>query len=261
MKQIIFPFPAKGHGRKLPFFLATEEWAAHTLPSDCGWIFTWVVEPTVICGRNQNIALEVDLDYCRANGIDVVRRRSGGGCVYADGGNIMISHLCRLAGRTYEEAFGEYTKLVVRQLRSMGFGAEASGRNDVTVGGRKISGGAFYRVGDCAISHSTMLYDTDPVNMSHAITPSRAKLASNGVASVASRITTAHDIRPDMSFDEFYRGLVHDLAAESYMLTDSDIRTIEEIEQTYRRPSWLRVGEYPSMPSDDSMFGHLAHTL
>ena len=242
MKQLLFPFAVRGHGRRLSFFLAAEEWAAMAMPGD-EWFFSWVVEPTVICGRNQDIAREVDLVYCREHGIDVVRRRSGGGCVYADGGNIMTSYVCSVGPRTYEEIFREYTERIVGQLRNMGFDATAGGRNDVFVGGRKISGGAFYRLGDKAISHSTMLYDTDPANMSRAITPDRAKLSAKGVSSVASRITTAREQNPAMSFDDFHSGLLSGLCDNSYIVTDSQLQEIEEIERRYREASWLRIDE------------------
>lgn len=253
MKQLLFPFAVRGHGRRLSFFLAAEEWVAMAMPGD-EWFFSWVVEPTVICGRNQDIAREVDLGYCREHGIDVVRRRSGGGCVYADGGNIMTSYVCSVGPRTYEEIFREYTERIATQLRNMGFDATAGGRNDVFVAGRKISGGAFYRLGDKAISHSTMLYDTDPANMSRAITPARAKLSAKGVSSVASRIITAREQNPTMSFDDFHFGLLNGLCDGSYTVTDSRLHEIEEIERRYHEASWLQIDE-----GSDGLTGKTRH--
>ena len=90
MKHLSLPDAALW--RRLPFYLAAEEWAARVLPPD-DYFFAWRVAPTVICGRNQDMAAEVDLDYCRTHGIDVVRRRSGGGCVYADRNNWMFSYI------------------------------------------------------------------------------------------------------------------------------------------------------------------------
>ncbi|MDE5839156.1 MAG: lipoyltransferase, partial [Paramuribaculum sp.] len=77
--------------RPLPFYLAMEEWLARNFNED--FFFTWQVDPTVICGRNQIVDLEVDIDFCRKNSINICRRKSGGGCVFADRKNIMFSYI------------------------------------------------------------------------------------------------------------------------------------------------------------------------
>ena len=77
MKRIVLP---QHIGYRLPFYLATEEWVAYNLPAD-DYFFLWRVHPTVICGRNQDIPKEVNLQYCAGHGIEVIRRKSGGGCV------------------------------------------------------------------------------------------------------------------------------------------------------------------------------------
>ncbi len=243
MNHLIFPFDDIHHDRRLTFFLAAEEWVARALPDD-DYIFTWVVSPTVICGRHQDIALEVDVDYCRTHDIDIVRRRSGGGCVYADRHNIMISYVCSMGKRSVADVFSTYSRLVADRLCAMGFDANASGRNDVVIGGRKISGGAFYRIGDKAIAHSTMLFDTDFENMMQAITPARAKLASKGVTSVSSHIVTAHELKPDMNFDFFRRNLVAGLETSRTMVTPENIAEIENIERCYRDPAWMRITSF-----------------
>ncbi|MDE6131459.1 MAG: lipoyltransferase, partial [Muribaculaceae bacterium] len=86
MKHVVIP-ETPGQPRLLPFYLAAEEWVARELPRD-EYFFTWIVDPTVIFGRNQLIDAEVDLEYCRRHGIRTFRRRSGGGCVFADRNNI-----------------------------------------------------------------------------------------------------------------------------------------------------------------------------
>lgn len=87
MKYIVLP---DSKCRKLPFYLAMEEYVANTMPYDS--FFMWQVKPTVIFGRNQVMENEVNLSYCREHGIEVYRRKSGGGCVYADMDNIS-SHI------------------------------------------------------------------------------------------------------------------------------------------------------------------------
>ena len=87
MKYISLP---DQHTRRLSFYLAMEEYVArHLSEPDC--FFMWQVEPSVIFGRNQVMENEVNIDYCRANGIHIYRRKSGGGCVYADMDNVMLS--------------------------------------------------------------------------------------------------------------------------------------------------------------------------
>ena len=87
MKFITLPFTDT---RRLSFYLAMEEFVARRLDESDAF-FMWQVEPTVIFGRNQVVENEVNLDYCREHGIHVVRRKSGGGCVYADMDNVMLS--------------------------------------------------------------------------------------------------------------------------------------------------------------------------
>lgn len=226
--------------RSLTFFLAMEEWVARNLPAG-KYFFTWVVNPTVIIGHNQDINAEVNLEYCRANGIDVVRRRSGGGCVYADRDNIMMSYVS--PETDVVKNFAAYTSLVADQLQKIGIDATPSGRNDITVGDRKISGSAYYLMKDRSIVHSTMLYDTNIEHMLKAITPSRSKLESHQVKSVDARITMASRIVPEMSFEKFREALTSGLETTRYEVTPSDISEIQEIEKFYLRPRWLMEGK------------------
>ena len=225
--------------RRLPFFLAMEEWVACNLPPN-EYFFTWQVRPTVIIGRNQDLQTEVDMDYCQAHGIEVVRRRSGGGCVYADLDNIMISYVC--PETDVEKTFVRYIETLSNQLRKSGIEAEPSGRNDITVHGRKISGNAFYLLPDRSIVHGTMLFDTDLAHMSAAITPSKAKLDSHGVKSVESRITTISKLRPDLSLNEFHNDLIHGLETGRHYLSNEEVEEIEKIEQKYYKTDWIEHG-------------------
>lgn len=233
MKLVSLPVSA---ARRLPFFLAMEEWVADNLPPDV-YVFSWVVGPTVICGRNQDIPKEVNLPFCHDQGIDVVRRRSGGGCVFANRDNIMVSMI--MPETNVERAFSFFTATVASQLRKIGIPARVSGRNDITVYGRKISGSAFLRLPGRSIAHATMLYDTDPAMMLGAITPSRAKLESKHVVSVESRIITARELMPNLSFKDFRTALLDGLIDGEYLLSEAEVAEIERLEQEYYRPEWL----------------------
>lgn len=227
--------------RPLPFYLAMEEVVARRYVDTCGdLIFTWQVEPTVICGRHQDVAAEVDLDYCRRRGIDVVRRRSGGGAVFANLSNVMISYMCR-DDDTVEAVFGRYTRRIAALLRGLGIAAEAGSRNDVTIDGMKVSGGAFYRVPGAYIAHSTMLIDTDRSEMARALTPSRAKLESKGVKSVASRVTTLREHLPEIT-PGLFRECVAQNCDSSLTATASDIAAAESLARDYRSKRWFEGG-------------------
>lgn len=236
MKHVILPKSAASARRRLPFYLAMEEWVAGALPEG-EYFFTWRVAPTVIYGHCQDVAAEVDMAYCRSHGIEFYRRKSGGGCVYADMDNIMLSYIC--PGADVEPTFARYTAMVAGALRGMGLDAVPSGRNDVEIGGRKVSGGAFYRMADRSIAHSTMLFDTDMEHMLRAITPSKAKLESHKVKSVEARITTISPMLPGMTIEEFNRRLIASVTDSEIVLSEAQVAEIENLEQFYYRPEWL----------------------
>lgn len=241
MIHLALPF---AEPRRLPFYLAMEEWAARTLPAG-EYFFSWRVRPTVICGRNQEMDKEVDLGYCRSHGIDVVRRKSGGGCVYADMDNFMFSYVC--PGDEITTTFARYTMLIANQLRAMGFDASATGRNDILIGRRKVAGNAFYHLPGRCISHGTMLYDLDSETMGKAITPSRAKLESKSVKSVQSRVTCLKAEGIQLTPEEFEKSMIEALCDREIHLTKDDLAAIEEIEKGYYLPEFLyRKGETAS---------------
>lgn len=240
MRHIIIPPAEAGENRRLPFYLAAEEWVARRLPAG-DYFFSWRVAPTVICGRNQEIDKEVDLDYCRRHAIDVVRRRSGGGAVFADMQNFMFSYITD--GDDVTGEFARYTSMIADSLRRLGIDATATGRNDITVGGRKVAGNAFYHIPGRCIAHGTMLYDFDPTHIAGALTPSKAKLESKGVKSVPMRVTgLAHEgigLGPE-AFERFIIDNITD--GDPYRLTPDDLLEVREIERGYYAPSFMRIG-------------------
>ena len=215
--------------RRLSFYLALEEYVARRLaPAD--YFFMWQVEPSVIFGRNQLIENEVNLDFCRSHHIQMFRRKSGGGCVYADMKNVMFSYIT--ADDQVGFTFNRYMSMVVLMLQRLGIDASGTGRNDVMIGNKKVSGTAFYKIPGRSIVHGTMLYDTDMINMVGAITPSNAKLLSKGIASVRQRIALLKDYTT-LSLDEFMNHVRRTLCDEEITLTADDVRSVEEIEKEY----------------------------
>ena len=242
MKHVVLPSAdqLKTNRLDLPFYLAMEEWVARNLNPSSDYFFMWQVEKTVIFGRNQLIDKEVDLDYCRQNDIATYRRKSGGGCVYADSNNLMLSYITSTKDDV-ATTFHRYTASVADLLRSFGLNAEASSRNDVTIDGRKVSGNAFYRIPGRSIAHGTMLFDSDFVHILHAITPSRSKLESKGVKSVESRVTTLHHYLPELTIDEFRKRAAQKMCDEGEVcLSAADVVEIEALAREYRDPAWIR---------------------
>ena len=227
MKLVLLP---THEDRILPFYLALEEWVARNLPPD-EYFFAWQVKPSVICGRHQQMHLEVDMDFCAQQGIKVWRRKSGGGCVYSDAHNIMFSYITPHTG--VNGTFRRYTDMICDMLCAIGFGANPSGRNDVEINGMKVAGNAFYSLPGRSIVHGTMLYDADFPTMSRALTPSRAKLSAKGVKSVPARITTLKAQGIELSCDEFIGYALGYLCNEEYTLRQADIADVEKIMQTY----------------------------
>ncbi len=230
MKYLQLPYDEV---RRLTFYLAMEEYAAQLLKDNKSideLFFTWRVRPTVIFGRNQLIDSEVNVAYCKAHGIEYYRRKSGGGCVYADMDNLMFSYITRSDDVT--TTFAHYTHAIVAMLKGLGLDASDNSRNDIMVEGKKVSGNAFYHLPGISIVHGTMLYDTNMDNMVQAITPSAAKLDSKGVKSVKSHITTLNRYLT-MSIEEFQQHAFRTLCDGEITLSDSNIAAIERIEAGY----------------------------
>jgi lipoic acid synthetase/lipoate-protein ligase A len=128
--------------------------------------------------------------------------------------------------------FNRYMSMVVLMLQRMGIDASGTGRNDVMIGEKKVSGTAFYKIPGRSIVHGTMLYDTNMINMVGAISPSSAKLLSKGIASVRQRVALLKDYTT-LTIDEFKDYVRKSLCDEEIMLTADDVRNVEELEQEY----------------------------
>lgn len=221
---------------RLSFYLAMEEYAARQLRLEDDVFFLWQVEPTVIFGRHQVIENEVNLAYCKEHGIQFYRRKSGGGCVYADMSNVMMSYVTRSDEVT--TTFTRYMEMVTQMLRELGLPATSTQHNDVLVDGRKVSGNAFYHIPGYSIVHGTMLFDTDMEHMLNAITPPQTKLDKHGVESVRQRITLLRD-HTDLTIEAFKTFAIQRLCDKELLLTAEDVRNIGIIEQEYLDPEFI----------------------
>lgn len=227
--------PASAKGKRAAFYLAAEEYIAKHLPEDT-YLFTWKVSNTVVMGRHQDANAEIDIDFCRANGIDIIRRKSGGGCIFADDNNIMIS-LVTGAGAV-EPLFKVYANKLAGALQEIGVDAEVSGRNDILLDGKKISGNAFYHLAQRNIVHGTLLYSTQSDLMSGALCPNPEKMKSHGVKSVKSRVALLKDILT-IDIDQLEAHLLETMTDRTIRLTEEDIQYIKSIEADYYDPEYL----------------------
>ena len=221
---------------RLSFYLAMEEYLAREKNTGDDLFFAWQVEPTVIFGRNQVIENEVNLDYCRQHGIEFYRRKSGGGCVYADRSNVMLSYITR--SDEVITTFTHYMQMLTQMLTRLGLPATSTENNDVLIGGRKVSGNAFYHIPGHSIVHGTMLFDTDMQHMLSAITPPQVKLDKHGVQSVRQRITLLRE-HTDLTIEQFHTYIRESLCDQSIQLTRIDEEAITNIEKEYLNPTFI----------------------
>jgi lipoic acid synthetase/lipoate-protein ligase A len=226
MKNILLP---DNKERSLAFYLAMEEFVAEWSEGEA--FFVWRVLPTVIIGRNQDLEAEVNLDYCLGHGVRVVRRKSGGGCVYSDKGNIMVSFVSRRG--EVSAVFDRYLSALTACLCSLGLDAEKSGRNDILVDGRKVSGNAFHQLPDRSIVHGTLLYDTDLDALEEAIRPPVEKLERHGVASVRQRVRNLKEYVSPVTIEALEKHLVEYFCDGEVSLTAEDVEKIEAMASEY----------------------------
>ena len=235
MKYISLP---TSEVRRLSFYLAMEEFVArHIDEPDC--FFMWQVEPSVIFGRNQVLEDEVNVAYCREHGIKLYRRKSGGGCVYADMDNLMLSYVTSEDHVNF--AFNRFINMVLLVLRKLDIAATGTAHNDVMIGDRKVCGTACYHLEGRSIVHSTMLYDTNMEHMLNAITPGPEKLAQKGIQSVRQRITLLKDYTTLECVDDLKSMVRSTLCDGERLLTADEVAAIETIEATYLKEEFLHL--------------------
>lgn len=188
-----------------PYFnLAFDEYCLENIPSEEPYFFLWRNRPAVIIGLNQNAYSEVNLDYLNSHGITLARRVTGGGAVYHDLQNMNYT----IIGRTPSP------QPMVDALRSLGVPAELTGRNDIFVEGRKVSGYARRVSHDQEIIHGTLMYDVDLDTLTHVLDTPGSKMQAKGIASVKSRVANLKEYLPQFkSLDELQGALQEILSA------------------------------------------------
>ena len=220
----------------LEYYLTAEK----QLP-DTVFLF-WRTTPTLMVGRYQNVLEEIDRAYADAHGIRVVRRMSGGGTIYTDLGSWQFTFIEPDGGEDIQ--FQKYLAPVIGALGELGVEAAFNGRNDLTIGGRKISGSAQYRLGGRVVHHGSLLFDADLAEMAAATTVDRYKIESKGIKSVRERVTNiAGHLAQPMDAETFKEKIVRHILGRSgtvYELTETDRARASEIGQE-RFAAWESV--------------------
>ncbi len=211
------------------------------LHSDEDVFMLWQNAPTVVIGKNQNAHAEIDISLARERGVRVARRITGGGAVYHDLGNVNYSVISVTRGGQGID-FSYFTAPIIKALGELGVHAELSGRNDLLVDGKKISGNAQHTAGDRVLHHGTLLFDSDLDALSSVLRVDEEKLRARAIRSVRSRVT---NLRPYLNVDCDAKGFIahlSDFIMRAYHPSRIDPPTGEEVERLYARnrsEEWL----------------------
>ena len=204
------------------------------------YLILWQNDNTIVVGQNQNTEAEINRAFVEAHQIRVIRRTTGGGAVYHDLGNLNYSFITD-AGDTNELTMERFTHPVVEALRSLGLDAEVSGRNDILVEGRKVSGTAQRIVRGRILHHGTLLFSSNPGMVAGALRVDPAKFQSKSTKSVRSRIGNIRDFLPrDMDIQAFWQRIREALAGEGMtfgVLTAEELAAVEELKRA-RYDTW-----------------------
>lgn len=222
--------------------LAIEEYVLRNLDGNESYLLFYINEPSIIIGKNQNTAEEINTKYVEEKGIKVVRRLSGGGAVYHDLGNLNFSFITKDDGESFHN-FKKFTEPVVKALKKLGINAELSGRNDILAEGKKISGNAMFSTRGRMFSHGTLMYDVNVDDVVASLKVKKDKIESKGIKSVRSRVTNIADFLENPITIEEFRSLILKYIFEGseevpeYVLTEEDWNKIHEISKE-RYQSW-----------------------
>lgn len=198
-------------------------------------LYLWRNHRTVVIGQNQNPYSEVNVEALEADGGYLMRRKTGGGAVYHDDGNLNFSFV--IPKKMYDQT--RQFSVIQRAVESFGLHTELSGRNDILAEGRKFSGNAFSkgRVND--LHHGTLLISGDMSDLARYLKPKLAKLQKHGVASVRSRVVNLSELAPEITsesivphlrsaFEEVYNGKATEVAFGE-IISRPEVKALYEI--------------------------------
>ncbi len=204
-------------------------------------LFLWRNDKTVVIGRHQNPYKECNLEYMKNHGIKLARRTTGGGAVYHDKGNLNFTFIASCT--KYDKQ--KNLDIVLKALNSLGISASLSGRNDILLNDKKISGNAFKNVRFASLHHGTILINLANEDAENSLTPDKYKLAKKGVDSVKSRIINLKEIDKDIDYLKVSAALENSLLSSfrsNEKIFELPLPT-KDLYEKYTSNAWL-FGDY-----------------
>lgn len=231
------------------FNLATEDWIFRELDPDTRTLFLWRNADTVVIGRHQNPWVECKVGKMEEDGVYLARRQSGGGAVFHDTGNTNFTFLSSSDAYSQDENF----QIIINALARFGITAERSGRNDILVQEKKISGSAFKHTRQRSFHHGTLLINADLGRLQDYLNPSEKKLVSKGIKSVRSRVANLTDFSADVDHQSVIEAVMESFFAyygsrcEPELLDAESLREIPSLQAYYdQMADWdWRFGKTP----------------
>lgn len=228
------------------FNLATEDWIFNTLDPDSHTLFLWRNSETVVIGRSQNPWVECKIDKMEADEVFLARRQSGGGAVFHDLGNTNFTFLSPKEDYDQDANF----TIIVNALKKLGINAEQSGRNDMQVGDKKISGSAFKHALDRSFHHGTLLVNANMQKLGDYLNPHPLKLQAKGIKSVRSRVANLVEFNADINHEVLSEAII-----EAFCEYYDDTAPVEELDEASLAKQPALDKYYQQMADWDWRFG------
>ncbi|MGP4862808.1 lipoate--protein ligase [Psychrobacter sp. T6-5] len=228
------------------FNLATEDWIFNTLDADSHTLFLWRNSETVVIGRSQNPWVECKTDKMAADDVFLARRQSGGGAVFHDLGNTNFTFLS--PKNSYDQT-ANFT-IIINALKKLGIDATLSGRNDMQVGDRKISGSAFKHAADRSFHHGTLLVNANMQKLGDYLNPHPLKLKAKGIKSVRARVANLVEFNDAINHETLSEAII-----EAFCEYYGETAPVEQLDEASLAKQPTLNAYYQQMADWDWRFG------